>query len=104
MSTTDNLAKTACYRCQTALNIDGKVHRRDTCPKCGTSLHSCKFCVFYDPKAYNECRETSADRVVDKEKENFCDYYQFATNGKNNSKDIKSKTEAARSKLDDLFK
>ena len=104
MSTTANLPQTTCYRCNTVLNIDGKVHRRDTCPKCNTSLHACKFCTFYDQKAYNECRETSADRVVDKEKENFCDYFQFATKGANNAGDIKSKSDAARSKLDDLFK
>jgi hypothetical protein len=34
-------------------------------------------CYFYDPKAYNECREPNADRIVDKEKANFCDYYKI---------------------------
>ena len=34
-------------------------------------------CSFYDPKAYNECREPNADRIVDKEKANFCDYYKI---------------------------
>ena len=36
-------------------------------------------CQFYDQKAYNECRETSADRVQDKEKANFCDYFKIGS-------------------------
>jgi hypothetical protein len=35
-------------------------------------------CSFYDPKSYNECRESSADRVQDKEKANFCDYFKIS--------------------------
>ena len=38
-------------------------------------------CQFYDPKAYNECRENSADRIVDKEKANFCDYFKIGSAG-----------------------
>jgi hypothetical protein len=38
-------------------------------------------CQFYDPKAYNECRESSADRVVEKEKANFCDYFKIGSGG-----------------------
>jgi hypothetical protein len=32
-------------------------------------------CKFYDVRVYNECKESNADRVVDKEKSNFCDYF-----------------------------
>jgi hypothetical protein len=35
-------------------------------------------CTFYDPKVYNECRESNADRIVDKEKANFCDYFNLS--------------------------
>jgi hypothetical protein len=34
-------------------------------------------CSFYDPKVYNECKETNADRITEKEKANFCDYFKF---------------------------
>jgi hypothetical protein len=43
-------------------------------------------CQFYDPKIYNECKESNADRVVDKEKSNFCDYYRFGP-GSNSAED-----------------
>jgi hypothetical protein len=53
-------------------------------------------------KSYNECRETSADRVVDKEKENYCDYFKM--NSKTAAQTTESPKEAAKKKLDDLFK
>lgn len=42
-----------------------------------TDVRCCKMCTFYDPKSYNECRESSADRIQDKEKANFCDYFKI---------------------------
>lgn len=36
-------------------------------------------CQFYDPKSYNECRESNADRITDKEKANFCDYFKLGS-------------------------
>lgn len=59
------------------------VGRRDTCPHCMADIRCCKMCQFYDPKAYNECRETQADRVQDKEKANFCDYFKIGSPGSN---------------------
>jgi hypothetical protein len=31
--------------------------------------------MHFDPKAYNECNEPQADRVLEKERANFCDYF-----------------------------
>lgn len=50
-------------------------------------IRVCKMCQFYDPKAYNECRESSADRVQDKEKANFCDYFKIGSPGDNPDKE-----------------
>lgn len=58
--------------------MDNKVGFRDECDKCGTDLHACKCCRFYDPGAYNECRESSADIVREKERANYCDYFEPA--------------------------
>ena len=67
-----------CYHCQKSIPILGafKVTRTEECPYCSWSLHCCKMCKFYDPQVYNECTEPNADRVVDKEKANFCDYFR----------------------------
>lgn len=50
--------------------------RQDLCPHCSASLHACVYCVFHDPMSHNSCRETQAERVVDKERSNFCDYFK----------------------------
>lgn len=68
---------TNCYQCQKEIQLSSdKVGYREECPFCHADIHSCRGCEFYDPKVYNECRETSADRVKDKEKSNFCDFFQ----------------------------
>ena len=57
-------------------------------------------CQFYDPKSYNQCRESSADRVHDKEKANFCDYFKIGSSNINPEKE----REDAIAKANALFK
>ncbi|MBU2497844.1 MAG: hypothetical protein KKE57_02990 [Proteobacteria bacterium] len=64
-----------CYFCRSELDIDGTVGRKDTCPHCNRDLRCCKQCKFYDQSAYNECKEVLAERIVDKERANVCDYF-----------------------------
>lgn len=61
--------------CQKINEVIDKVHFRDECESCGQDLHSCKHCQNYDEGSYNECKDSSADRVLDKEKSNYCDFY-----------------------------
>jgi len=64
-----------CFHCHKEIPLAGTVGRRDECPHCRADVHVCKNCEFYDPKAYNECREPQADVVKEKERANFCDYF-----------------------------
>jgi hypothetical protein len=64
-----------CFSCRKEQSIPDKVGFRAECD-CGADLHVCKNCEFYDPKVYNECRETSADVVREKDRANFCEYFQ----------------------------
>ncbi len=57
-----------CHRCKKTIDASEKISFRKDCPSCGADLHACLNCDFYDVSVYNECRETSAERVVDKEK------------------------------------
>ncbi len=69
-----------CFKCQTEIIFE-KGHvtsRQDTCPKCYQDIKCCKMCVFYDVNSYNECRETSADRIKEKDKSNFCDFFKIS--------------------------
>lgn len=77
-----------------------KIGRRDTCPHCGRDLRCCKQCRFYDVHAYNACREVSAERVVDKERSNFCDY--FVPRGA--TRRAMNRSDEAKEALEALFK
>lgn len=69
--------KIQCHSCNKDLDLTAgqKILRSEECPYCYAAVHCCKMCKFYDQTAYNECRESSADRIVEKEKPNFCDYF-----------------------------
>lgn len=66
-----------CYSCEKelALTLGGRIIRQEECPYCYASVHSCRMCDFYDPKLYNECRESEAERITDKEKANYCSFF-----------------------------
>ena len=93
-----------CAACNAALELDSpsSIGRRDCCPYCGADLHSCRNCQHYSVSAYNECIETQADRVLEKERSNFCEYFRFADNKEARNAQTKSSQEAFK-KLDKLF-
>lgn len=64
-----------CFSCQKEVHFKDKIGFREECLHCRADLHACKNCAFYDPKAYNECRESSADVVREKDRANYCDYF-----------------------------
>jgi hypothetical protein len=53
-----------------------RVGLRDECGRCGADLHSCRNCAFHDPAAYNECHEPNAERLLDRERANRCEYFR----------------------------
>lgn len=92
-----------CFSCQTTKQLTGgeRVGFRDTCDACHADLHVCMNCAFYDAGAYNECREPQAERVLDKERTNRCDYFAPANASRGAVASDKAKQRAA---LDALFK
>lgn len=89
-----------CAFCRAQVHIADNVSRSETCPHCGRDLRCCKQCKFYDPHAYNECREVSAERIVDKERANFCDYYV----PRGSARKSVNRAEDAKKALEALFK
>ncbi len=84
-----------CFHCQKELNLEGTVSRLDQCPHCGSDLHSCRNCRFYDEYAHNKCREPQAEWVSDRETSNFCDYFQFRPSERDHSQaEAKEKAKA----------
>jgi hypothetical protein len=93
-----------CFHCASDLSsitVNGRISFRETCPKCGSAAHACRNCQFYDPGAHHECRESQAEYVKEKERENRCDY--FRPGGAGSKFNSGSATDALKA-LDDLFK
>jgi len=93
-----------CWKCRKETGIEKPV-RGDECPLCHADLHVCKACEFYESGAHNDCRESSAEFVNDKERGNFCDYFRPNPKIEEVSSDAsgKSKADAARDAFNALF-
>jgi hypothetical protein len=68
----------ACHRCGAHVDARERLGRRDACLRCGAALHCCRNCDFFAPGRHNDCREPLAERQVDKEAANFCEYFRVA--------------------------
>lgn len=90
-----------CFVCNVGVELapDARVGFQDCCDHCGADLHICRNCRFYDPAAYNECREPSAERVTDSERGNRCDWFEASDHA--GGEDVRA---SALANLDALFK
>ncbi len=89
-----------CWNCGADLSPND-YGRGDSCPKCGRDTKTCRGCSFYDASVHNECHETQAERVVDKERANFCDYFR-PRSGKDGAEG--KPVDAAKAAAEALFK
>ena len=91
-----------CHACDAdhALGPGERIGFRDSCDRCGTDLHTCLHCVHYDAATYNECRESGAERVLEKDRANRCDWF---SPGGDRGGDGSSKSSAL-ADLENLFK
>jgi hypothetical protein len=89
----------ACHGCGRDLGYEGQLSRGAVCEGCGIDLRCCLNCCFHDPAAYNQCGEPAAERVVEKEAANFCDFFSGTTR-------VRSPTAPSegRSELERMFK
>jgi hypothetical protein len=95
----------SCWKCGYVMDLpaSSRVGLRDCCPQCDSDLHCCRNCRFYDPGKHNQCAETQAEWVRDKEAANYCDYFQPNPILLAKSSEP-SKADAAKKKFDSLFK
>ncbi len=64
----------ACWNCGRALGA-AEYGRGESCPDCDSDTRCCRNCEHHAPSVNNECRETQADRVVEKARANFCEFF-----------------------------
>ncbi len=66
-----------CWNCGRATGIEGKVTRVDQCTECMADLRCCRGCRHFDPHRRAQCKEPVEKPIVNKEKSNFCDFFQM---------------------------
>jgi hypothetical protein len=112
-----------CWKCGASLaELSLPLRRLEECTSCHAELHVCRMCVDYDTSKAKSCREPIAEEVKDKEHANFCDYFkprpdaykprdtaavtrsQAGLDALFGGAKSASEGDAARIKLDDLFK
>jgi len=89
-----------CFHCKQNIAVEGRVRREAVCENCRSYVHCCYNCRFYDRAAHNQCKEPAAESVRDKEKANFCAFFE----GNKNAAGENTRAAEARKKLDALFK
>ncbi len=90
-----------CHHCGHSIGPIARVGRRDVCLRCHADLHCCLNCTFYDPRRDNQCREPQAERQVEKQAGNFCEYFSFRQGRLGRAEPVA--TERARQRLAGLF-
>ena len=91
-------AKGVCWSCGQALS--GHDYQREgECPACRKQTHVCKNCRFFAPGRPNDCFEPIAEKVNDKTRANFCDYFEPSSNAYTAS----DSADALKAAADDLF-
>ena len=95
-----------CWKCREKIAYPSGSHvgTLDVCPKCGANLHACRNCQFYDPGKHNQCAETQAEWVRDKEAANYCEYFRPNPTLLASADRPASEPNDAKKKLDSLFR
>jgi hypothetical protein len=96
------IALLKCFKCGAVWKGEAKISFRAVCESCGTGLHCCKNCKFFDEYAHNKCRIPGTEMVQDRELNNYCDEFEFAI--KKADPFAAKRQDDAKKKLDDLFK
>lgn len=90
-----------CWKCGAPLaDMPLPVGRAEYCRACRAEVHVCRMCRFYDLSKARQCAEPVAEPVQDKERANFCGYFEPVA-GRFRPADTAS--DAARAALDALF-
>lgn len=66
-----------CWQCGASLaDFSLPISRFDECRQCRAALHACRLCRFHDITVAKQCQEPVAEEVRDKERANYCDYFE----------------------------
>lgn len=96
-----------CQSCGAPITLAPPIPRDAECGACRHDVRSCRNCRHFDLRYNNACKETEAEPVADKERRNFCEYFElnhapFA--GATGPTASRTRADAARARLEALFR
>ena len=92
-----------CARCGHQL-VTPSIDSTSTCSSCGSALHSCSNCTYFDTGSRFECQKPLDARVEGKTKANKCSLFKPKAVRDLKSAQPEKKPDDARSAFDALFK
>ncbi len=93
--------KGRCWHCGTGLTrVD--YGRESVCPRCDKPTHCCRNCRHFAPGRPNECMEPQVERVIDKTRSNFCEWFEPANDAQ--AADTGTGPDALRTAAESLFR
>ena len=98
------MATRQCQFCGAAVTLADPIPRESSCEGCRHDFRACRQCRHYDPSRHNQCRETEAEMVEDKERRNFCEFFDFTSAPYRPGGRDAGREAQARAKLEGLFK
>lgn len=70
-----------CWKCGASLKeVPMPLSRISVCLSCRAELYVCRLCVFFDTRKAESCSEPRADPPKDKQRANFCEFFQPRSN------------------------
>src|SRR5262245_5917085 len=97
------MASRQCQFCGAAVTLADPIPRDSSCESCQRDYRSCRQCRHYDPSRHNQCRQTAAEMVEDKERRNFCEFFDFRPAPYRPGGRDAGREAQARAKLEGLF-
>jgi len=97
------MAGRECQFCGAPITVSDPIPRDAECAGCGRDLRCCRQCRHYDPHYNNQCRETEADPQPEKDRRNFCEFYDFTRTRFATRSTAESRASDARARLSTLF-
>ena len=91
-----------CFKCGTQWTVNRTPGRTEMCERCGADLHVCFNCISHDPKVAYQCRDRRAEEVTDKDRANFCEYFEMGKREWTEA-EANSREDVAREKFKKLF-
>jgi len=92
-----------CSNCGKEWAFDRLPGRTETCEQCGADLKVCLNCVSYDRTVAYECRDRRAEEIAQKDRSNYCEYFDMARREFIPVKDKHAREDKARDQLKKLF-